>query len=149
MISDLKPLQNNLLEATDYCVSCIRVVFSVTTQQEWKHFTTHHPQPNYMAYVEWYTPFTMPERHHRQYKVRLLWVEGGVSTSIVDVSDVVSSIRLLPKFGPVCNRDWTSSNVLDHCDTFYVNSFGNYNRGIYNILVNGYFRPHLGISIHH
>ena len=90
-----------------------------------------------MAYVEWYTPFTTPERHHRQYKVRPLWVEGGVSASIVDVSDVVSSIHLLPKFGPVCNRDSTSSNVLDRCDTFYVNSFGNHDRDIHDILVNG------------
>jgi hypothetical protein len=85
-----------------------------------------------MAYVEWYTSFTAnPERYHQQYKIRPTFVDGGVSASIVDISDIVVSISLLPKFGPVCDQTWTSSNVLDLCDTFYVNSFGNHDRDIH------------------
>jgi hypothetical protein len=28
---------------------------------------------------------------------------------------------LVPKFGPVCNQEWTSNNVLDCCSHFFTN----------------------------
>ncbi|KAH7919379.1 hypothetical protein BV22DRAFT_1023101, partial [Leucogyrophana mollusca] len=43
--------------------------------------------------------------------------------SVVPVASLRRSIHLIPKFGPVAPREWTSSNVLEQCNTFFVNCF--------------------------
>jgi hypothetical protein len=93
-------------------------------------------RPDYLAYVDWYTPFSRePERHHRQFKIAPSPAPGGGNlASVVPLSWIVSSVYLIPKFGPVCNRYWKSSTVLDQCPQFYVNSFGDHDRDIHDLL---------------
>ncbi|KAH7904086.1 hypothetical protein BJ138DRAFT_1019618, partial [Hygrophoropsis aurantiaca] len=43
--------------------------------------------------------------------------------SVVPVASLRRSIHLIPKFGPIAPREWTSSNVLEQCSTFFVNCF--------------------------
>jgi hypothetical protein len=57
------------------------------------------------------------------YKVGRSFKDGKRMASIICVSDIERSVVLFPKFGPVANHEWTSSNVLEECTSFYVNPF--------------------------
>lgn len=91
--------------------------------------------PEHLAYVEWYTPFTaVPEANHLMFKVVPATAgSGDYLSSIIPVANICRSIHLFPKFGPVAPQEWTSSSVLDHCKTFYVNSFTD--KHLYRFLV--------------
>ncbi|KAJ7060713.1 hypothetical protein C8F01DRAFT_988391, partial [Mycena amicta] len=81
------------------------------------------PPPRHLAYVEWFSPFSnAPEAWHHFYKIKRSMRNGDRDASIVPVSCIRRSIHLLPKFGPIAPKEWTSSNVLDLCPTFFVNS---------------------------
>ncbi len=60
----------------------------------------------------------------RFFKVkRLCDLKGVQKTNIVPVNYIQQSTHLFPKFGAVVPAEWTSANVLDQVDTFYVNPF--------------------------
>ncbi|KAH9857831.1 hypothetical protein C2E23DRAFT_720065 [Lenzites betulinus] len=89
--------------------------------------------PEHLAYVEWFTPFT-PDPHpdHGLYKVSRSMRRGARLASIIPVEDIVRSCHLIPDFGAVAPREWTSSTVLEQCSSFYVNSFAD--RNTYKLL---------------
>ncbi|EPQ55470.1 hypothetical protein GLOTRDRAFT_24926, partial [Gloeophyllum trabeum ATCC 11539] len=76
------------------------------------------------AYVEWFSAFTAePDRNSGMYRVVRSIQNGERLASIIPVSQIERSVHLLPKFGPVVPRDWTSSTVLDLAAAFFVNPF--------------------------
>ncbi|KAK7060730.1 hypothetical protein VNI00_000462 [Paramarasmius palmivorus] len=110
----------------DFRVAQVRCVFSLpkAALKEW--FPSSLIQPaKYLAYVDWFTPFkTAPEANHLMYKVSHAFrSDGARAASVVAVDSIVRSVHLIPKFGPVAPQDWNSSNVLEICDTFFVNDF--------------------------
>ncbi|KAJ7712786.1 hypothetical protein B0H14DRAFT_3902164 [Mycena olivaceomarginata] len=105
-----------------YRVVQIHVIFTLR-QHHLRHlFLPGVVPPTYLAYVEWFSPFTMPEPDHLMYKVNRSLKDGERLVSIVPVGNIRRSIHLLPKFGPVAPAAWKSSTVLDQCKTFFVNS---------------------------
>ncbi|KAI0055041.1 hypothetical protein BV25DRAFT_1816184 [Artomyces pyxidatus] len=104
----------------------VRMVFSLSAKASRTAFAGHVEPPTHFAYVEWFTrPGPVADENHLMYKVTRQTTAGGTkrAASIIPVSELRSSVHLLPKFGPVAPRDWTSSNVLELCQTFFVNSF--------------------------
>lgn len=102
----------------------MRVVFSFKQDaRDRMNFTV----PDRLAYVEWFRPFPAnPERHHLMYKISRAYrdaAQGFREASIVPLSSIKRSLDLYPVFGPVAPREWTSDNVLEECDCFYVNPF--------------------------
>jgi len=81
--------------------------------------------PEHLVYVQWYTPFSdAPDSNNLMYKIRPLYDHsGGHICSIVPLANIRQSIHLFPKFGPIAPQEWASSNVLDQCQTFFVNNF--------------------------
>jgi hypothetical protein len=82
----------------------------------------------HLVYVEWYTKFPRnPEPNHLMYKISLerdrASAPGNGISSIIPLTDVVRSVHLFPVFGPFAPVEWTSCNVLDRANTFYVNPF--------------------------
>ncbi|KAJ3794360.1 hypothetical protein GGU11DRAFT_689999, partial [Lentinula aff. detonsa] len=75
-----------------------------------------------LAYIEWFTPFTTQDPNHGLYKISHSTVEGGHLASIIDIQRILRSVHLLPRFGHIANREWTSSSVLEDCTSFLVNS---------------------------
>lgn len=43
--------------------------------------------------------------------------------AIVPLQTLQRSVHLIPKFGPAKPPEWTSENVMNLCESFYVNSF--------------------------
>ncbi|KAG1799775.1 uncharacterized protein HD556DRAFT_1230962 [Suillus plorans] len=80
---------------------------------------THQPL-KHLAYVEWFTPFSsMPDSRHGMYKISCFLRSRERVASIIPVSNIARSIHLLPKFGPVAPRHWTSNTILEECNTFF------------------------------
>ena len=80
--------------------------------------------PGHLVYIERFTRLTAPDPVHGMYKVkRLRNANGARLASVVEVRNIRRSCHLLPEIGPVVPREWTSSTVLDRCDTFWLNPF--------------------------
>lgn len=93
-------------------------------------------RPGHLAYVEWFSRPAASRRdaNHRMYAVsRSMHKPLGVGrassgvtvreASIIEVDTIRRSCHLFPKFGLRANRAWTSSNVLDRCETFLLNNW--------------------------
>ncbi|KAF8489264.1 hypothetical protein F5888DRAFT_1622210, partial [Russula emetica] len=76
------------------------------------------------AYVEWFSPVpAVREPQHLMFKVSRSIQGGRRSASIIPVDSIVRSIHLIPRFGSVTPHDWNAYNVLDNCQSFYINPF--------------------------
>jgi hypothetical protein len=112
---------------TAFRVAQVRVVFGVS-KPSWRHlFRDDEPcPPEHLAYVEWFTPFRAePERNSRMYKVSRALQGTSRLASIIPVSRIEQSLHLIPLPGNHIPREWSSSTVLELCQTFLVNSFTN------------------------
>jgi len=76
----------------------------------------------HFAYVEWFSKISgTPDRNHKMFKITRLFQDGHRVASIIPLSRIRRTVHLLPKFGQTAPRDWTSSTVLERCNTFYLN----------------------------
>jgi hypothetical protein len=84
-----------------------------------------HRVPEHLMYVEWYTPLLdNPEHNHLLYKVLLQKDRDGMHIcSIISLANICCNVHLYPKFGAFASQDWLSGNVLDQCNTFFINDF--------------------------
>ncbi|KAJ6540469.1 hypothetical protein B0H19DRAFT_1212980 [Mycena capillaripes] len=123
----------NMTGVDGYRVAQIRVIFSFKPNQLKTIFPPDLAPPKYLAYVEWFSPFSAhPEPHHLMYRINRSLKNGDRMASIIPVANIRRSVHLIPKFGPVAPPEWTSSNVLDKCPIFSVNSLSD--RHIYATL---------------
>jgi hypothetical protein len=105
-------------------VGQVRVIFSLPSKSLPLLFPPTVEVPNHLAYIEWFTPFpSAPDRHHGLYKLSRAFHGGEKLVSIVPLANIVRSVHLIPNFGAVVPREWTSDTVLDNCDTFWLNSY--------------------------
>jgi hypothetical protein len=123
-----------LIPVTGYRVGRVRVVFSIPEKARNAMFGRDVAVPQHLVYVEWYTPFSNPpDRNHLLYKISPLRDQnGGPICSVIPLANIRRSVHLFPKFGPRAPPEWSSSAVLDSCNTFYVNLFTD--RHLYRIL---------------
>lgn len=103
----------------------VRVVFEIPEKGLNDLFPALPPsaRPKHLAYVEWFTPCTVPHRDHGLYTITRSLIGTSRRCSIIPLEHLERSCHLYPQFGPIAPRDWTSSNVLDRCSTFFVNPF--------------------------
>ncbi|KAI0039433.1 hypothetical protein FA95DRAFT_1504177 [Auriscalpium vulgare] len=109
-----------------YRVAQVRVVFSLASKARAAAFPANYVGPMHLAYLEWFTPFTAAaEPDHLMYKISRAYRAGARrrAFAVVPVDDIRRSVHLFPVFGKVAPRHWTSANVLDRCEKFYVSSF--------------------------
>ena len=98
-------------------------IFSLQPKVIKKLFLPYIEVPQHLAYVEWFTPFcAQPDQHHLMYGVLCVLHDGSRVASIIPVSKITHSVHLFPLFSPVAPREWMTDTVLEHCQSFLVNS---------------------------
>ena len=101
----------------------VKVIFALTKSTVQRTFAPNVRIPKYLAYVEWYSSFKeLPEDDHLLYEIHKVVHNNNPVASIIPLYNIVRSVHLFPKFSNSSDT-WCSTNVLDECDTFYVNSF--------------------------
>ncbi|KAI0057420.1 hypothetical protein BV25DRAFT_1812409 [Artomyces pyxidatus] len=106
-------------------VAQVRVIFSLSQRALDAVFPGDPNPPRRLAYIEWFSRFPrLPDAHHRMYRIkRSRNRDLERVAAVVPVDAIRRSVHLFPKFGPGVPEGWTSSNVLELCETFFVSSF--------------------------
>jgi len=99
-------------------------------------FSLQEYTDEHLAYIEWFTAFVAPDPNHGMLKVNRQLDGTDHVASIVPISSIRCSVHLFPKFGLKVPEDWTSENVLEKCNTFYLNQFSD--RNMYYITQKSY-----------
>ena len=76
-----------------------------------------------LAYVEWFKPLRVPDPEHGMYKTSCSSHQHHRNVSVIPISQVARSCHLIPVFGREINPRWTTSNVLEESNEFYVNHY--------------------------
>ncbi|KAI0759461.1 hypothetical protein BD413DRAFT_722365 [Trametes elegans] len=110
-------------------IAQVRVVFQIPEKAKALLFPSVPPEsrPRHLAYVEWFAPFgsaaSNPSPDHGLYRIRRSVCRGARLASIIPVDHIERTCHLLPDFGPVAPREWTTDNVLEECPSFFLNTF--------------------------
>ncbi|KAG2124860.1 hypothetical protein DEU56DRAFT_963130 [Suillus clintonianus] len=109
----------------DFRVGQVRAIFALPPTSIPMLFSPTVQVPSHLAYIEWFTPFPpAPDRNHGFYKLSRALARGGERlASIVPVANILCSTHLVPRFGAVAPREWTSGTVLDDCESFWLNLY--------------------------
>lgn len=106
-----------------YRAGQVRLIFCIPQRAHGKLFPGMMP-PGHLAYIEWFTAFTAPDRHTGLYKIsRCRNTQQERLASVIEVRNIRHSCHLYPACTGQYPREWTSSTVLDQCDTFFVSPF--------------------------
>ncbi|KAF7328578.1 hypothetical protein MVEN_02545900 [Mycena venus] len=93
----------------------IRVIFKLPPQ-----FGTYtHP----LAYIEWFTPLNNPDPTTGMFTTRRSTRSRRRNAAVISVENIVRSCHLMGKCGAIIDRKWTTSNVLEEAEVFYVNPY--------------------------
>ncbi|KAH9913802.1 uncharacterized protein BXZ73DRAFT_55309 [Epithele typhae] len=76
-----------------------------------------------LAYVEWFTPFREPDPITGMFRVSVSTHHRRHRSSIIPITSIVRSCHLIPVWGRSVDPTWTTDNVLDKCQKFYVNPY--------------------------
>lgn len=107
-----------------YHVGRVRVIFSLSERARQVMFADGVDVPGHLAYIQWFSALQDPDPNHLLHNVLPLHdVDGTHVASVIPVANIRRSVHLIPKFGRVAPQEWTSSNVLDCCESFLVNGF--------------------------
>ena len=108
----------------EHCIARVKVIFALSSSVIKATFGAHIQIPKYLAYVEWYSSFNnSPGDNHMLYKVQKVTYQNKPVASIIPLYNIVRSVHLFPKFPASIPEHWSTTNILDECDIFYVNSF--------------------------
>ncbi|KAJ3547086.1 hypothetical protein NMY22_g1793 [Coprinellus aureogranulatus] len=96
-------------------VAQVRIIFALPV-----HLQTPKV-PKYLAYIEWFTPFRSPDAVTGLRAVSRSSAQRAPAFDVVPLTSIVTTCHLVPKFGTKHPVNWTHTNVLEECKSFYFN----------------------------
>ncbi|TFK66815.1 hypothetical protein BDN72DRAFT_771496 [Pluteus cervinus] len=114
---------NDLNGISRYRVGRVRAVFTLPNDLVLEYFSGVDDMPSHFAYVELYSLFSTPDPDHDLHKIKPEIRNGSHLARIIPIDNICRSVHLFPKIGSAVDPEWTSDNVLDQADTFFVNAF--------------------------
>jgi hypothetical protein len=76
-----------------------------------------------LAYIEWYKPLTQIDKDLGMYKITPAFHNHHRRASIIPVTQIARSCHLIPRFSRTVDRTLTTDDVLDRCESFYLNCY--------------------------
>ena len=61
--------------------------------------------------------------HSQMYQVQCAYRAQEEKAAIIRLDRIQSGCHLIPKFGLEMDNSWTATNVLEKCNSFFVNTF--------------------------
>ncbi|KAK7059386.1 hypothetical protein R3P38DRAFT_3522392 [Favolaschia claudopus] len=93
----------------------VRAIFALPV--EYGFFSTP------LAYVEWYKPLSQFDTDLGMYKIAPAFHNHTRRASIIPVTQISRSCHLIPRFPRHVDRTLTSDDILDKCQSFYLNCY--------------------------
>ncbi|KAF8870929.1 hypothetical protein BD779DRAFT_1614010 [Infundibulicybe gibba] len=97
-------------------VAHVRVLFNLPAIYR---IQIHHP----LAYVEWYTPFSTPDKASGLYTVKPSTRNRHIYAEIITVDRIVRNCHVTPKYNKKKPPSWTSENVVDRCEALHPSPY--------------------------
>ncbi|KAG1800202.1 uncharacterized protein HD556DRAFT_1230343, partial [Suillus plorans] len=76
-----------------------------------------------LAYVEWFTPLRIPDASSGLHQVSRSTRRLHRNAAVIHVDEIARPCHLIPKMGQFVDRGWTSTNVYELVNDFYLNTF--------------------------
>ncbi|KAG2100245.1 hypothetical protein BD769DRAFT_1631108 [Suillus cothurnatus] len=76
-----------------------------------------------LAYVEWFTPLREPDLSSGLCQVSRSTRQLHRNAAVIHIDEVIHPCHLIPKMGPSVDPGWTSANVYEMANDFYLNTF--------------------------
>lgn len=106
-------------------VGQLRVIFKIPDAYLPSIFGASVPPPGNLAYIEWFLRPRRRDKNHSMFPVSRSYKRNGDrDVSVVQLDRVLRPCQLAPKFGVKADRGWTPDNVLERCEHFFINHFG-------------------------
>ncbi|KZT24914.1 hypothetical protein NEOLEDRAFT_1156454 [Neolentinus lepideus HHB14362 ss-1] len=108
-------------------VARLRAIFKIPEESVRETFGSAVRPPGPLAYIEWFTRAWDKDPNNLMFRVSQCKGQNGRKESaIIELDTIFRECHLLPKFEARANRAWTSLNVLDRCDHFFINDFADH-----------------------
>ena len=102
---------------TGLCIAQVHAIFNLPPQ--------FGQLPHLLVYIEWFMALGQINPVTGMYSVQHSTCHHHPNAKIVVVDCIVQSAHLMAKSGHELNRDWTTSNVLEKAEIFWVNPYIN------------------------
>ncbi|KAG1794623.1 uncharacterized protein HD556DRAFT_1236445, partial [Suillus plorans] len=107
--------RNIYINAVGVRVAQVRVIFTLPRQ-----FGAYSRA---LAYVEWFTPLRIPDASSGLHQVSRSTRRLHRNAAVIHVDEIARPCHLIPKMGQFVDRGWTSTNVYELVNDFYLNTF--------------------------
>ncbi|KAG2112917.1 hypothetical protein BD769DRAFT_1364286 [Suillus cothurnatus] len=98
-------------------VAQVRIIFTLPRQFQVGMYSRA------LAYIEWFTPLWEPELSSGLRQVSRSTRQLHRNAAVIHIDEVIRPCHLIPKMGPSVDPGWTSANVYEMANDFYLNTF--------------------------
>jgi len=89
-----------------------------------------------LAYTKWFTPLREPDLSSGLHQVSRSTCQLHRNAAVIHIDEVVCPCHLIPKMGPSVDPGWTSVNVYEMENDFYLNTLLILKHFVFPLVVN-------------